>query len=206
VTCSVEKRKGMKMKKYIAVFALMSVTASYGNIFVAWQGLDGFVKSDGDTPMLDGGGSSVAILVFSPSGSFFNTLLSPGSHIVGDEQILGLTDLLWDPADSYGFVSRSTIDVPFEAGFLYARVFDEGTTSDPSSVVANLWYYQSPMVAAENNITTNPTEYNVNTGSAGFAGFDTDVLNLQVIPEPSVMALLGLGGLVLAIRRRRMAA
>mgnify|MGYP001157893076 CR=1 FL=1 len=197
------------MKKIIATIAVglaVALSAS-ANINVTWQGLEGFVKNDGVTPMLNGGGNTVAILVWSPSGLFYNTLLQPGSHTIGDEVILGSpTAVLFDPVDPYGFVQATTYTQPFAAGFIYARVFDEGTSVNPASVTAGLWYYQGPIVATINNTTPDsPDLYDMNTGSAGIPGFGTDVLDRQVVPEPSTLAFLGLGGLALALRRRMVA-
>lgn len=195
------------MKKIIfagLVAALIAAT-SHANIVVQWSGVEGFVKNDGSTPLLNGGGDTVAILVFSASGSFWNTPLLAGSHTVGDEVILGsVASITYDAIDPYGFVPVQNVNEPFNTGFIYARIFDEGTTSDASSVTAGLYYYQGPSVATVNNADpTAPDQYNMNTGSALIPGFNTDVLNRQVVvPEPSVLAFLGLGGLALAARRR----
>lgn len=195
------------MKKIIctSMLAAFMAVSSYASIVVQWSGVDGFVKNDGSTPLLNGGGDTVAILVFSASGSFWNTPLLAGSHVVGDEVILGsVASITYNPADPYGFVPVQNVNEPFAAGFIYARIFDEGTTSDPTSVNAGLYYYQGPSVATVNNTDpTAPDQYNMNTGSAAIPGFNTDVLNRQVVvPEPSVLAFLGLGGLALAARRR----
>ncbi|HMO52785.1 MAG TPA: PEP-CTERM sorting domain-containing protein [Kiritimatiellia bacterium] len=199
------------MKKLLAIITISvgMMAAANANIVLAWSGLDGFVKNDGVTPLLDGGGSTVAILIYSPSGAFYNTDLVAGSHTIGDEVIWGsVVNVLFDPVDPYGFVPEQNYAQAFQAGFIYARIFDEGTTANPNSVTPGLWYYQGPIVATINNTSdpVTPDNYNMNQGTAGFDDFRTDVLNRQVVvPEPSTLAFLGLGGLALALRRRMVA-
>ena len=79
------------------------------------------------------------------------------------------------------------------AGFVYQRIF-EGT---PVNGVT--WYYQSDLVALNVGYIGGgapPQDFLMGTPTAGF---QPD----QVIPEPATMSLLGLGALVMAIRRRR---
>ena len=82
------------------------------------------------------------------------------------------------------------------AGFVYQRIF-EGTPAQGS------WWYDSPLFAFDETWTDslapemfNP-EVDINTG--GFQGTN----QFDAIPEPATMSLLGLGALVMAIRRRR---
>ena len=198
------------MKKLLtAIIASVSLAcAANAALNIQWSAVDGFVKSDGSTPLLDGTGNTVAILIWSPSGAFYNTDLLAGSHTIGDEVILGpVVTIEYNAADPYGFVPAQNYSGAFAPGFIYARIFDEGTTANPATVTPGLWYYQGPIVAAiDNNTPETPDSYNMHTSSAGFDGFQTDVLNRQVvIPEPSTLAFLGLGGLALALRRRMVA-
>ena len=194
------------MKKIIASIALtaaLAVSAS-ANINVTWYGLDGFVRpGGGDVGPNDGGLSTVAILVWTDNLADWNTLLQPGSHTIGNEVILGAPVVT---ADEFATVFAQQYVGAFSAGWIYARVFDGGTTVNPATVTPGLLYYQGPAVAANNNNTPDaPDLYDMNTSSAGIPGLTTDVLNRAVVPEPSTLAFLGLGGLALALRRRMVA-
>jgi hypothetical protein len=99
--------------------------------------------------------------------------------------------------------------VDINAGYVYSRIF-EGT-----SIAAGDWYYQSqvnlgPTIPEYDNTVPSSVRLHNSTSGDAFPGIvlgDTadptyGAGMFQVIPEPSVMALLGFGGLVLAIRRR----
>ena len=80
------------------------------------------------------------------------------------------------------------------AGYMYQRVF-EGTPAELS------WYFQTGLVALDTGSPAPAQNFFLDTPSAGFKP------NLQIpaaaVPEPATMGLLGLGALVMAIRRRR---
>ena len=83
------------------------------------------------------------------------------------------------------------------AGFVYQRVF-EGVPTWGS------YYYDSPLFAFDETWTDSlaPQGFNpeVDPGAGGFQGNQTMP---PAVPEPATMGLLGLGALVMAIRRRR---
>ena len=83
------------------------------------------------------------------------------------------------------------------AGFVYQRVF-EGTPTWGS------YYYDSPLFAFDETWTDSlsPEIFNteVDPGNGGFQAGNRLPL---AVPEPATMSLLGLGALVMAIRRRR---
>lgn len=80
------------------------------------------------------------------------------------------------------------------AGYIYQRAY-EGTPAVGS------WYFETTPEALEINPVTFQTSY-IDQAGGGLAGFQPDQ-QFTVIPEPATMGLLGLGALVMALRRRR---
>ena len=101
------------------------------------------------------------------------------------------TWLLWQGASTvvYENLAWST------AGFAYQRVF-EGTPGALS------WYFDSDPLALDTGYTGSPGLPQVFEIGSGSAGFQPDQ-QIPAVPEPATMGLLGLGALVMAIRRRR---
>ena len=81
------------------------------------------------------------------------------------------------------------------AGYVFQRVF-EGTPAQLS------WYYDSPLQAINTGYTGSPQLPDTFVIGSGTAGFQPDQ-QIPSVPEPATMGLLGLGALVMAIRRRR---
>jgi hypothetical protein len=198
-------------KKQLGIIAAVCALVSVANadINVRWQGLDGFLQNDDATGILEpiSGATAYAQLIYTPVNAYgANDTTIIGGGVAANESILG-TYVITDSAgtDPYGVLAPqfTAPGTPFQAGFIYVRVFDGGT-GNPANIVAGTWYYNGPIVATIDNITpANPDVYNANGANTSVAFGVGDVLNLQVVPEPSTLAFLGIGGLVLAIRRRK---
>ena len=81
------------------------------------------------------------------------------------------------------------------AGYVFQRVF-EGTPAALS------WYFDSDLLALNTGYTGTPQLPQSIFPDTGSAGFQPDQ-QVPAVPEPATMSLLGLGALVMAIRRRR---
>ena len=192
------------MRKTLAIIATLAIAINaQAALQVIWSGTEGFVRADGVTPigtgLADGAPTYLAQFLFSPSGTRAD--VQPGGVPTGDNVILASVVVNNADAD-YAPLPPESFTGAFEAGFVFARVFDVGSF-DTATIVAGSRFYEGPTLAAADEPDPSVFQnYSIHTGSAGFPGFQTDVLSGTVIPEPSVFALLGLGSLVLMIRRR----
>ncbi|MDD2240149.1 MAG: PEP-CTERM sorting domain-containing protein [Kiritimatiellae bacterium] len=81
------------------------------------------------------------------------------------------------------------------AGSVYQRVYE---TTVFGTVTEGDWYFETPLMTLNTGWETGNAAQDFMMDS-GTAGFQPDT----VIPEPATMSLLGLGALVMALRRRR---
>lgn len=201
-----------KMLAYLMV-AGMAVSSAQAALQIYWSGFGGFVHTDmspmypDNTPL---NGSYLAQLIFTPDAfkadAWLNGAVDPGSNEVILDSVV-----ITNPGDEYGPLNaQSYAGAWLGAGYVYARVFDLGS-DNAATIIAGSWYYSGPLLAAvDQSDPLVEQTYDINTGTAdamfpgqGFAGFETDVLNQQVVPEPTVLALAALGLGVVAVRRFR---
>lgn len=196
------------MKKKLALMGMvlgMGAIAAQAAINVQLTASSGFYQEDDTTEMLATGNSWLQIIFVQPG--FTPSQATPGGGISANESILAEFALVdGGNSDLYGtFVYDLVVPEPFApyaGGSWYARVF-EGGTDPKGNIVAGMWYYESPVFATNDNDTPDSPDVVSIQGanpSSAFAG--ADFANRPVVPEPATIAFLGLGGLVLAIRRR----
>jgi hypothetical protein len=217
-----------KMKKFLmAVFALaVAASVATAGVGISWSTLYGAYDHDspdvtgGSNALLDSysalwqliyaGANNVADAIDDPMNPVDPIAWAANDYLAGDDVLWAQRTIsmgggaapedgtVWDnwminqpgPSVVYEDLAWNT------AGFVYMRVF-EGSSPAGSS-----WFYQTGLLALDVGYVGGgaPTQdFFVDTFSAGFQP-DSQVM---AIPEPATMGLLGLGALVLAIRRRR---
>ena len=205
------------MKKVaVAIVALgVMATASFGDIFVNWKGAAGFYEngSGGNDYPADGilfpSGIVLVQLLWTPDAATTavdaflpNYLASGGNDIVLAARTVGFgvaADI--SAGDEFGaftgtpavFLNANYGPTVLQGGYVYARVF-----SDTSPGLGD-YYFQSSNSVALGNYT--------GSEQANVLDINSDTVNgnelNQVVPEPSVLAFLGAGALVVAYRRMR---
>ncbi|MCZ7592758.1 MAG: PEP-CTERM sorting domain-containing protein [Kiritimatiellae bacterium] len=202
------------MKKIAAMLLAggLAMSSAQAGLQVQWEGLDGFVHTDMSTIFPSatfGDGQYLAQLIWTPDNfiadAWIGGAVDPGSN----EVIIDSASIL-NPGDVYGPLPAQNYAGLFVGGYIYARVFDVGS-DNPANITVGSAYYAGPLVLAVDNADPGVNQvYNIHQSTAdamfpgqGFDGFGTDVLNQQVVPEPTVLALAALGLGVVAVRRFR---
>jgi hypothetical protein len=166
---------------------------------INWKGDSGWTLSDESTPLLQNGAAPVQLswsvsAVISPA----STSGATGDNVILDSATVTEASV----GNPYGGLFSYQYDNPvFSAGSVFVRVFAGGS----SELAFGTEYFDGPLYENLNNPVP-PQLVSAGDAGAGPGPFGTYALNQTVIPEPSVMALMGLGGLLMAIRRRRMIA
>ena len=120
------------------------------------------------------------------------------SASIGNANVIDSNGTEWTPFLEWTSGSAVYQDGDWStAGYVYQRVF-EGTPAALS------WYFESPLHALNTSWDSgggpgDVDSFNLGSGSLGIQP-DQQV---PAVPEPATMSLLGLGALVMAIRRRR---
>lgn len=189
------------MSKYVAMLAAMVMTAgsAFATISVNWVSNNGI-----DDPNTPGAGPDL------PVGSLVQLIWSPDAVIssldpfnptspTGNDQLLdsAFTTLLGGFAlgGTYPEATVGQTEPTFLSGFVFIRVFNAAAPTIGS------WYGESSLVGGPLT-DQDPTPGLANTVDIA-PGPGAFVLNQQIVPEPSVLALAALGAAVVAVRRFR---
>ena len=194
-------------KKLMLVTAMLGLAAAVAQAGINVQyyvsyglypfGAGDVTSGDPNTGLLavNGTGSALIQLIHAGNDGIANgdivDLNPTGDDVILQSRIISLVD----GYDDWGFISPAPspyTNPVFTSGSVFVRVFQ---TASPAP---GQYYYDTALLVLEDrNLDIAFTQTLViDTPDAGIA------LNLLIVPEPSVMAFLGLGGLMLAIRRR----
>ncbi len=210
------------MKKFLMAICALAVatTVASAAIGVNWTAGTWGYDDDGVAAILDNN-SALWQLIYAGADDTIDTIPAgtvptAGGAGIADDYVLG-DDVVWAertvsmgggtaPEDSTVWdnwlmpVSGSTLytDLGWStAGFVYQRVFESATPG------VGTYFYESGLTALITNYDAGaPATVTVSFADVTGSGF---VPNQQItaVPEPATMGLLGLGALVMAIRRRR---
>ena len=194
-----------KLVLSLSVASLMTVS-SFAGINVQYFAVWGIYPFGGDTQSGDPG---TGLLAANGTGSTLVQLIYAGGDGVANEANASTVDyvtgddVVWQTRiismgagyNEWAVISPDPApftDPVFTAGNVFVRIFQ---TENPT---AGQYYYDTPLLALQDR--------NLDIAFAQTLFFDDPddgrSLNLLLVPEPSVIAFLGLGGLMLAIRRR----
>ena len=165
-------------------------TAILDNYSVTWQLIYAGANNTADLPDTSLGGAGIADdYVTSDDVVWASRIVPMGGGVAGD----GTTWNNW-MINQGGLIVYE--DLAWNtAGYVFQRVF-EGTPAAMS------WYFDSSLLALSTGYTGSPQLPQGFELGSDDAGFQPDQ-QISAVPEPATMSLLGLGALVMAIRRRR---
>lgn len=204
------------MKKILAyaMAGMLMAGNVMADIAVNWRAITGFYNWNAPVNPVDpddyinaSGGSSLAYLIYSPSGVITVDTGNIAGFLVGGDNVV--VSIAGNPvtvagAADYGYFDygNGTPITGYGAvgATLWSRVID---MSAPSALFQ---YFDGPSVSAAAYNPAQPSLLDVNGQSpAGAAIGSIGDRMIAVVPEPSVLAFLAIGGIAVAIRRRKMA-
>lgn len=147
----------------------------------------------------NGTGNTILQLVYSASNTRSDVDPFATDYVSGDN-VVWQTRAVTDGVGGYDeWIYNSTLPTPFtsntfSSGSVFVRVFQDASPQDTE------YYYDSDLLTLEDRGSdlafTQPLTVEPNPGVSGVA------LNRLIVPEPSVLAFVGLGGLLAVARRR----
>ena len=193
------------MKKVVMALIGASLCAQFAqaDIAISWSAGDGFYNWNAGGSPTDpndyvnfGGGSIAAYLIYSTDNvRDFDYSNVAGQYLSGGDYVLA--SLTGITGNDYGNFDAGTTTVlqPLQGGYVYARVID---TTAPGGGVQ---YYDSSVLLTTAWVSpASPQDLFVNTTAGGIGD-----RMIAVVPEPTVLAFLGIGAALVGVRRMRRA-
>lgn len=207
------------MNKLLKAFTIICIlAASTPNVdaaiyFYSYGSFDGFYRNDDSTELLSPAPQTAFIqLIFSTVNAYTDPTAVVGGGVSANETVFDTYVITTEANPSYGSFGRTdpARNTNASPGFVYVRIFDQGTSQE-SDVVVGTYYYDSPIYTAVDNSSITPTLFNgtdisVNgaSPSGAFAGADFLYKQVTIVPEPAAAIMFGFGLVTLAVRRRFM--
>ena len=200
------------MKKIaILLLAVVAASSAFADIAVNWRANDGFYNwnaplspADPGDYINDAGGTALAYMIYSPSGVRTVNTNNLAGFLVGGDNVVVTIGV--NPATSTASQPYGNFDFGFNgqiAGYGAVGATIWSRIIDLSAPLAYYQYFDSNPVSAPAYNIDQPALIDLN-GQSGTGGAIGDRM-IAVVPEPSVLAFLAIGGIAIAIRRRKTA-
>lgn len=194
----------MKIKNIAALTAICvvaSIASSKAEINITWRADGGFYSpADGVTPLLDPAVKSALVQLISAGANGVIDPVDPNAvnFIGGDDVLLDQIVFVNNSNDGFSEYAAAQFGIyvaSFSSFSFYGRIFQDATPTAAEK-------YFNGVLAATSDLNVPPNSgqtqiYDFNNGN-----LSGDQLDQTIVPEPSVFAFLGLGGMLIAIRRR----
>lgn len=201
----------MKKVTLVAVLSIVTASAAQADIGISWSASGGFYLNGTDANLdasyINGAGSlyagATAQLIWSVDNiaDDLDPFNVAGGYVSGDDILLrsfSASNLYGDyGAGSPTIYADVDYSTTLAGGYVYARIFDGSTPN-----VGDYYHASSPFLATAYNPGAPVLQTLDQNAAPSFVLYGSNELDTLIVPEPSVLAFLGLGGLALAARRR----
>lgn len=203
VAIEIQIRGKNNMKKIIlATLGVVGAVVANAAVIINWKGSAGFYEDPGAVPFLETGDSQVtAQLIYCGADGLIDdpTAVTGGANgnYVSDDDVVLSTYIVTASSSTYGdFNAGNYNNAGTFNGNVYIRVFDA------QNVVGGTAYYNSAVKPITDDPTI-PTDITVVEANSDLVNGNRINALFVVVPEPATFAFMGIGGLLLALRRMR---